>query len=128
MSRSKQSRHTNAFILLFLAKSSPAYGAQILSRLQDELPFCLTDSPSVYRALQDMEEKHWIESMWKTSETGPPRRWYSITPQGQTSLFKYAHDIKQRQANFEYFLKHYSQVNKQFNAERSIQDEIETDH
>ncbi|SDG88119.1 PadR family transcriptional regulator [Desulfosporosinus hippei] len=122
MSRSKQSRHTNAFILLLLEKSSSAYGAQILSSLQEELPFCLTDSPSVYRALQDMEEKQWVESSWKTSETGSPRKWYSITPSGQAALKNYALDISQRKENLEYFLNNYTQIIND-KSERGIQDD-----
>lgn len=111
MSRSKQSRHTHAFILLFLEESSSAYGAQILSRLQSELPYCLSDSPSVYRALQEMEEKEWVKSSWESTPTGPPRKWYNITPQGLAALHEYAKDIFQRQANFNYFLAHYTSLN-----------------
>jgi len=105
---SKHSRHTNAFILLFLQKSSPAYGAQILTSLQTELPHCLTDSPSVYRSLQEMEKKNWVQSHWETQDIGPPRKWYCITPEGQGALHDYAEDIRQRHANFNYFLTHYS--------------------
>ncbi|AET68927.1 putative transcriptional regulator [Desulfosporosinus orientis DSM 765] len=112
MNRSKKSRHTNAFILLFLQESSSSYGAQILSSLQSDLPYCLTDSPSVYRALQEMEEKGWLKSSWKTPETGPPRKWYEITPQGQSALHDYAIDIAKRKANFDFFLEHYTGLSK----------------
>jgi DNA-binding PadR family transcriptional regulator len=110
LNRSKQSRHTNAFILLLLEESESAYGAQILSRLQADLPFCLTDSPSVYRALQEMEDKRWVKSSWIAPKTGAPRKWYTITPQGRMALHDYAKDITQRQANFNYFLEHYSRL------------------
>jgi len=110
LNRTKQIRHTKAFILLFLEESPSAYGAQILSRLQTDLPFCLTDSPSVYRALQEMEDKCWVKSSWITPETGPPRKWYAITPQGQIALHDYAKDITQRQANFNFFLEHYGRL------------------
>ena len=124
MNRSKHSRHTNAFILLFLEKSAFAYGAQILSSLQTELPYCLADSPSVYRALQEMEVKHWVQSSWKTSEKGPPRKWYTITPRGQNALRDYAKDIAQRHANFEFFLRHYTLINNNnYKSERSPQSE-----
>jgi len=112
LSRSKQSRHTNAFILLFLEKSSSAYGAQILSRLQSELPYCLSDSPSVYRALLEMEKKKWVKSRWESVESGPPRKWYTITSKGLTALDEYAKDILQRQANFNFFLTHYASLNR----------------
>ncbi|WP_068963803.1 PadR family transcriptional regulator [Desulfosporosinus sp. BG] len=112
MIQSKQSRHTNAFILLFLEELSVAYGAQIFSHLQSELPYCLSDSPSVYRALQEMEEKEWVKSNWKSPQTGPPRKWYSITHKGRAALHQYAEDIVQRQANLNFFLKHYAALNR----------------
>ncbi len=112
MIQSKQSRHTNAFILLFLEELSVAYGAQILSRLQSELPYCLSDSPSVYRALQEMEEKEWVKSRWESTQSGPPRKWYSVTHKGQEALHQYAEDIVQRQANFNFFLTHYAALNR----------------
>ncbi len=89
-----------------------AYGAQLLSRLQSELPYCLCDSPSVYRALQEMEEKEWVKSNWEPTLTGPPRKWYNITPKGLTALHEYADDIVQRQANFSFFLAHYTALNQ----------------
>ena len=109
MAQAKQSRHTHAFILLFLYETS-AYGAQILSRLQTEFPFCLSDSPSVYRSLQEMEEKGWIKATWETTPPGPPRKWYQMTALGQTALDAFAQDILQRQANFEFFLSRYSTI------------------
>ncbi|KUO77979.1 MAG: PadR family transcriptional regulator [Desulfosporosinus sp. BRH_c37] len=112
MIQSKKPRHTNAFILLFLKELSEAYGAQILSHLQSELPYCLSDSPSVYRALQEMQDKEWIKSRWESSQTGPPRKWYTITPKGLTALHEYAEDIVQRQANFNFFLIHYAALNR----------------
>ena len=112
MIQSKQNRHTNAFILLFLEELSTAYGAQILSHLQSELPYCLSDSPSVYRALQEMEEKEWVKSNWESTQTGPPRKWYSVTHLGQEALQEYAQDIVQRQANLNFFLTHYSALNR----------------
>lgn len=112
MIHSKQSRHTNAFILLFLKELSTAYGAQIFSHFQSELPFCLSDSASVYRALQEMEEKEWVISHWETTQTGSPRKWYSITTQGVEALRQYAEDILQRQANLSFFLTRFAALNQ----------------
>jgi len=108
----KKNRHTNAFILLVLEELSVAYGAQIFSHLQSEIPHCLSDSPSVYRALQEMEAKKWVKSDWESTQTGPPRKWYKITPEGRTALHDYAEDITQRQANLTFFLKHYAALNR----------------
>lgn len=103
----KSGRHTPAFLLLFL-NEAPAYGALLLSRMQNELPCCFSDSASVYRSLQDLEKSGLVETRWETPESGPPRKWYSITPQGISALKEHARDIRLRQANFGFFLSRYN--------------------
>jgi DNA-binding PadR family transcriptional regulator len=99
-------RHTPAFLLLFLS-DGPAYGASLLSRLQTELPYCLSDSAIVYRSLQEMEKNGLVETSWETRETGQPRKWYAILPKGRLELEEYAEDIRRRHANLEFFQAHY---------------------
>ena len=102
----KYGRHTSAFLLLFLAEAS-SYGAQLFARMQSELPNCFSDSADVYRCMQDMEKKGLVEARWETLESGQPRKWYEITSKGKEALEEQANDIKKRQENFAYFLKHY---------------------
>lgn len=104
----KNGRHTPAFLLLFL-NEGPAYGALLLSRMQNELPCCFSDSAIVYRSLQEMEKGGLVETRWETPESGPPRKWYNITPQGISALKEYAQDIRLRQANFEFFLSRFKE-------------------
>lgn len=107
----KHGRHTPAFLLLFLT-DAPSYGALLLTRLQTELPHCFADSASVYRSLQEMEKNNLVETSWETTETGQPRKWYTITPKGRLALQEQARDILQRHANFEFFLSHYRKIMK----------------
>lgn len=106
MARAKQYRHTAAFLLLFL-REGPAYGAQLLAKLQTELPHCFCDSPCVYRTLQEMEEKGLVGTQWETGSGGAPRKYYRITPEGKSALEEQARDIAQRHANLSYFLERY---------------------
>lgn len=106
----KRSRHTAAFLLLFLAEA-PAYGHQLLLKMQTELPFFLGDSPGIYRSLQEIEEKGWAKTQWDTKGPGQPRKWYYLTPSGMAALAEYAEDIKKRQANLEFFLTRFTNVN-----------------
>jgi PadR family transcriptional regulator, regulatory protein PadR len=106
MSR-KHGRHTPAFLLLFLA-DGPSYGALLLSRMQTELPHCFSDSAIVYRSLQEMEKNGLVEINWENPDNGAPRKWYTITSAGRSALAEFAEDIRQRRANFEYFLSHYT--------------------
>lgn len=105
----KHGRHTPAFLLLFLA-DAPAYGALLLNRLQTELPHCFADSAGVYRSLQELEKNGLVTTNWETVETGQPRKWYTITPQGRQALDEQFKDISLRQANFEFFLSQYKNL------------------
>ncbi|MDQ7095230.1 PadR family transcriptional regulator [Desulfosporosinus sp. PR] len=102
----KHGRHTPAFLLLFL-EDAPSYGALLLTRLQNELPYCFSDSANVYRCLQELEKNGSAETHWETRENGQPRKWYTITAKGRQELSVYAEDIRQRRANFEFFFSHY---------------------
>lgn len=105
----KHGRHTPAFILLLLAEA-PSYGALLLTRLNEELPHCFSDSAIVYRSLQEMEKNDWIEAGWKLTETGQQRKWYTITSKGKEALREQADDIRLRLANLEFFLSRYQQL------------------
>lgn len=102
----KNGRHTPAFLLLFLAEA-PSYGALLLSRLEAELPHCFSDSAIVYRSLQEMEKNGLVETSWRLTDTGQPRKWYTITVKGEQALNEHAEDIRLRLANFEFFLSRY---------------------
>ncbi|OLN32595.1 Transcriptional regulator, PadR family [Desulfosporosinus metallidurans] len=107
----KHGRHTPAFLLLLLA-DAPSYGGLLLTRLETELPYVFSDSAIVYRSLQEMEKNGSVESSWETRESGQPRKWYTITPKGKQDLKEQAEDIRQRYANFEYFLSHYKALSQ----------------
>ncbi|GAB6171658.1 PadR family transcriptional regulator [Paradesulfitobacterium aromaticivorans] len=104
----KQARHTAAFLLLFLAEA-PAYGHQLLGKMQTELPYFLGDSSGVYRSLQEIEEKGWAQTRWDTEGSGQPRKWYYLTAEGIAALADCAEDITKRQANLEFFLKRFQE-------------------
>ncbi|WP_455382293.1 PadR family transcriptional regulator [Salinispira pacifica] len=99
-------RHTPAFLLLLL-KDGPSYGAQMLSRLKAELPFCLSDSAIVYRSLKKMEEDGLVATRWVPEESGQPRKWYSLNEKGRAALDDYAEDIRRRLRNLQFFLERY---------------------
>ena len=101
-------RHTPAFLLLFLTEG-PSYGALLLSRMETELPFCLSDSAIVYRSLKQMENDGLVETEWIPEESGQPRKWYRISPAGRDALAEYAEDIRHRVQNLQFFLDRYTE-------------------
>ncbi len=106
--KGQQYRHTPAFILLMLAEGD-AYGASLLSRLESELPAFRTDSAIIYRSLQDLESEGAVESYWETETSGPPRKWYHLTPAGREKLRAYRDDIVERVKNLQFFLQVYGE-------------------
>lgn len=70
--------------LLLLLKEEPGYGYDLVTRLK--VLGIEDDSAAVYRALRALEEKSAVSSYWNTSSTGPARRMYRLTPQGEDLL------------------------------------------
>lgn len=99
-------RHAPAFLLLLL-NEEPAYGARLLTRLQEELPHCLLDSAIVYRTLMQLERQGLVRGSWKDEGAGQPRKWYVITAKGRRALGEYAADIRRRAENLRFFLDRY---------------------
>lgn len=104
-------RHLPAFILLHLAQSK-AHGGAIHSSLCEFLPHFNADSGAVYRSLQELERDGSVHSAWDTSETGPARKIYRITPRGWVKLEEWKQDIESRMANLNYFLQTYDKIKK----------------
>src|ERR1044072_107593 len=70
--------------LLLLVLEQPGYGYDLVARLK---PLGINDdAASVYRALRLLEHDGAVTSSWKTSETGPARRGYPLTPAGEKGV------------------------------------------
>ncbi|RCX18917.1 DNA-binding PadR family transcriptional regulator [Anaerobacterium chartisolvens] len=104
-------RHLTAFILLVLAQKE-MHGGAIHSTLCETLPNFNTDTGAVYRCLQELESDKAVESVWNTSEPGPAKKIYNITPLGWEELDKWEEDIRHRLGNLQYFLTTYKNLKK----------------
>jgi PadR family transcriptional regulator PadR len=72
--------------LLILLKKKPQHGYNLIDNL-GTLGLGTPHPSVVYRILRDMEILQWIHSQWDAEETqGPPRRIYTLTPQGEDAL------------------------------------------
>ena len=106
MAKFQQGRHTPAFILLFL-QDRPAYGGQLLQRLDEELPFNPIDSASLYRTLKQLEANGDVHSEWVQEGGDKPVKWYTITQHGRKTLALFHEDIRLRAENLAFFLRTY---------------------
>lgn len=104
-------RHLPAFILLTLAQGE-GHGGAIHTSLGHSLPHFHTDTGAVYRVLQQLEDDGSVTSVWDTTESGPARKIYHITPAGWDKLGEWEQDIESRLANLNYFLDTYKKIKK----------------
>ena len=51
------------------------------------------DSGQLYRMLRQMEEAGWVTSVWESSDAGPARRVYSLTPVGREALAMWQQEL-----------------------------------
>lgn len=73
------------FCVLACLRGEPQYGKEIAERLGT--PKTLLDSEgTLYPLLSRLRKQGWVETTWRESRTGPPRRYYALTEAGEAAL------------------------------------------
>jgi PadR family transcriptional regulator PadR len=72
------------FLLLQIIAADKVYVADILRQLS-ETEFA-TQEGTLYPLLSKMRREGLLDYEWKESETGPPRKYYQLTPKGRDHL------------------------------------------
>ncbi|HEX2031403.1 MAG TPA: helix-turn-helix transcriptional regulator [Actinomycetota bacterium] len=93
--------------LLLLLLEGPAHGYDLLERLRD-FGFGKSDPGGVYRTLRALEREGLVHSTWETSSTGPARRIYTITPEGEDQLGAWAAAVNDSRRTLEQFLERFA--------------------
>lgn len=102
-------RSIQAEILLLIGQQ-PSHGYELIQRLNEaEFKSGEADAATVYRNLRRMDKDGLIKSHWEVGESGPGRRLYELTPQGEESLKVWAQYITQQKATLENFLQAFFQ-------------------
>ena len=74
-------------LLLRILSLEPAHGYGIARRLQQiSREVVHVNQGSLYPALHRLEQKRWLKSEWRQSETGREAKVYSLTRAGRTQL------------------------------------------
>jgi PadR family transcriptional regulator PadR len=112
-------RQLQPFILLVL-KGKDSYGYELIEKISE---FRFHDSPpdvgAIYRHLRNMEREGLVKSRWNTKGSGPAKRIYRITPQGEEILHGWAVTMRKRKEALDQFLRLYqSHYEKRRKAER----------
>jgi len=100
----KTERFIQPCLLLALQKQS-SYGYDLLEKIME---FGFLDGPAdpgmVYRHLRKLEQEGFVSSTWDTSGTGPARRYYRITKEGEELLRNWIPFMERNLKSLEKFL------------------------
>ena len=74
-------------LILQVLSLEPSHGYAIAQRLQQvSRQTVRVNQGSLYPALHRLEQKRWLRSDWRQSETGRQAKFYSLTPTGRKQL------------------------------------------
>ena len=74
-------------LILRILSLEPAHGYAIARRLQQiSREVVHVNQGSLYPALHRLEQKRWLKSEWRQSETGREAKFYSLTRAGHKQL------------------------------------------
>jgi len=74
-------------LVLKVVALGPSHGYAIAQRLQQiSKDFFQVHQGSLYPALHRLEDRGWLQSEWKESETGREAKFYSLTKKGRKQM------------------------------------------
>lgn len=73
------------YCVLLLISKRPSYGYELVTVLNRWEPLAITEG-TLYPILRRLVKENYLESYWKESESGPPRKYYSLTADGRMLL------------------------------------------
>lgn len=106
----KAERYVQPSILLGL-NLKPSYGYELIHSIQ-EFGFVEGQAPPgmIYRHLRQLEEDGLVQSQWETEGTGPARRMYRLTPEGEEVLAIWIGYMERQAAALQNFIRRYRRL------------------
>ncbi|HZU11603.1 MAG TPA: PadR family transcriptional regulator [Chloroflexota bacterium] len=74
-----------AYCVLALLSGEPRYGFELVQVL-GQVDGMLTTEGTIYPLLSRLRREGLVETEWRESPSGPPRRYYALTAQGKDAL------------------------------------------
>lgn len=79
-------RGTLEYCILLMLDKKVCYGYEILQELS-KYPIITSTESTVYPLLRTLQKENYLQSTWQESTEGlPPRKYYSLTPDGKNYL------------------------------------------
>lgn len=75
------------FIILLLLREKEKYGYELLEHIREKTGYDMAEG-TIYPLLNRLKDDKLIDSKWVEMETGMPRKYYTITSLGLSSLKK----------------------------------------
>jgi PadR family transcriptional regulator PadR len=75
--------------VLALLRDGPRYGVEVVKVLGQAEALAVSEG-TIYPLLSRLRRDGLVETSWQESPTGPPRRYYALTPAGHRSLDGFA--------------------------------------
>lgn len=69
------------YCILLLISREPRYGYELVTILDQWESLAITEG-TLYPLLRRLLKEKYIDSFWKESESGPPRKYYTLTSAG----------------------------------------------
>ncbi|MDM8525196.1 PadR family transcriptional regulator [Desulfococcaceae bacterium HSG8] len=109
----KQERYIQPSILLGL-RFGPSYGYELIHNIQD-FGFVEGQAPPgmIYRHLRQLEEDGLVVSEWKTEGTGPAKRMYALTGDGEAVLGLWIDYMQRMAEKLQNFIEKYHRSDEQ---------------
>lgn len=84
--KSQIGRGTLEYCILLMLDKKVYYGYEILQELS-KYPIITSTESTVYPLLRRLQKENYLQSTWQESTEGlPPRKYYSLTPDGKNYL------------------------------------------
>lgn len=75
--------------VLSLLGDEELYGFDLVRRLSDVDGMVISEG-TIYPLLSRLRREGWVTTTWAESGSGPPRRYYAVTPEGRRALHEFA--------------------------------------
>lgn len=100
---SQMRRGVLEYCVLALLRNRRRYGVELVRELgaADALP---TSEGTIYPLLSRLRRERLVDTSWQESSTGPPRRYYELTPAGRSSLEEFAEQWRRFRSAVDGFL------------------------
>ncbi|MCL5289605.1 MAG: PadR family transcriptional regulator [Bacillota bacterium] len=95
--------------LLYFLSQRPSHGYELIQKFNDSgFSEVEADPATIYRNLRRMEEDGLVISKWETDQSGPARRAYVLTPEGEQALAYCVELINDKVGKLNAFLDEYN--------------------